>query len=260
MINSPYKRAIIATFFTTFLHGSIFYSLYSIEPQKEEKPVKYVEIAMMENINNKEQPKSIETKKEEPKEVEKIEEKIKEEVQEEPIKEEIKEKIPEKKEEVIPVKKKKVVVKKEVKPVVRKEEKKIVAKQEEKPVTTTSNISENSEQNIASNTTTNQQAIPKQVSASELELYLSKIRKKIQINLKYPVIAKKMQLEGEVLIEFEILRSGEVNKSTLQIKRTSGHKSLDKKAMETVAMVSPFDIPPQGNSLLIAVPIVFKIN
>jgi TonB family protein len=96
-------------------------------------------------------------------------------------------------------------------------------------------------------------------SEDELALYLSKIRIKIQENLRYPPLAKRLKLEGESIVAFEILDDGSVRESSIRIKNSSGHKSLDRQAIDTILSVSPFDAPPQNN-MSIVLPVAFNLK
>lgn len=93
----------------------------------------------------------------------------------------------------------------------------------------------------------------------ELTLYLSKIRAKIQENLNYPPLAKRLKLEGESIVAFTILSDGSVKELSIEIKNSSGYTSLDRQAINTILSVSPFDVPPQNN-MSIVLPIAFKLN
>lgn len=97
------------------------------------------------------------------------------------------------------------------------------------------------------------------ISPNTLSLYLTNVRKKIQKNLVYPSMAKKMGLEGESLVQFDIEPNGAVNKASLKIIKSSGTKILDTYALEAVLEAAPFENPPQEH-LHISIPIVFNIR
>lgn len=96
-------------------------------------------------------------------------------------------------------------------------------------------------------------------NASALLKYLSLVRKKIQDNLVYPSMAKKMHLEGETMVKFDIDASGNLNKASLGVLKSSGTKILDTSALEAVLEASPFEKPPQ-EEMHIHIPVVFKLR
>ncbi|MCD8543586.1 MAG: energy transducer TonB [Sulfurospirillum cavolei] len=89
--------------------------------------------------------------------------------------------------------------------------------------------------------------------------YLAKVRKAIQANLQYPMMAKKMGIEGETTVQFSIQADGTVDKRTLKVLHSSGKKVLDANALNAVIDASPFEKPPQ-EELFISVPVVFKLR
>lgn len=97
------------------------------------------------------------------------------------------------------------------------------------------------------------------VAPDEILSYLSLVRKKIQANLVYPSMAKKMNIEGETLVAFGINTNGEVDTVSLKIVTSSGTKVLDKHALEAVLEAAPFEKPPQ-EAMYIRIPVVFKIR
>lgn len=241
---SLYKRTFIAIISTTLLHASIFYSLSDIEP-KQQEIVKFVEIAMIEDVKVKkeEQPKPLESPKVHDSEKPKTDDKPKQE----------------------PKKEVKLQTKAESTPILKEQNSPI-----EETIVVASNESSTNKDELLRLESSNsvrevatsykkQQCLTSKIDPSELEIYLSTIRSKIEANLKYPVLAKRLKIEGEVLLAFEILQNGGIKESSLYIKNSSGHKSLDESAIETVATVAPFDSPPQNN-MSIVVPIVFKLN
>jgi len=92
-----------------------------------------------------------------------------------------------------------------------------------------------------------------------LSRYLAQVRKRIQENLQYPTIAKRMGLEGMTTVQFVIASNGMIDKKTLKVFKSSGHKVLDNNALDAVLDAMPFDEPPQKN-VSIMIPVVFKIK
>lgn len=92
-----------------------------------------------------------------------------------------------------------------------------------------------------------------------LLVYLSKVRQKIQESLRYPSMAKKMGVEGEVVVEFLIRSNGTIDASSLKITKSSGKSILDRNAMAAVLDAIPFELPPKED-LQIVIPVVFKLK
>ncbi len=166
-----------------------------------------------------------------------------------------------KKEETKP----KPIVKAKPKPIVKAKPKPIVkAKPTVIPYTEPKKIVQNEintklkERLLAQEARKKQEAKSKKIQ-NELTLYLSKVRAKIQKNLRYPALAKRLKLEGESVVAFKILPDGHVDSSSIKTENSSGYKSLDRQAIETILSVSPFDIPPQSN-ISIVLPVAFALD
>jgi periplasmic protein TonB len=90
------------------------------------------------------------------------------------------------------------------------------------------------------------------------ESYLGRLRQKIQACLHYPMMARRLGLEGETQLRFVIRADGTIAQLTL--KHSSGHHSLDKQAMATVQNAAPFEAPPEGRELDIVLPVSFSLE
>jgi TonB family protein len=90
------------------------------------------------------------------------------------------------------------------------------------------------------------------------ESYLGRLRQKIQACLRYPMMARRLALEGETQLRFLIRSDGTITQLTL--KHSSGHHSLDKQAMATVQNAAPFEAPPEGRELDIVLPVSFTLE
>lgn len=232
---SPYKRVTIAIISTTLLHASIFYSLNEIEEPQIITP-KTIEIALFdmpkieekkEDIKPKEEPKKT-TKGEivKPKPIVKQESVAEVKPQEKPKEEELPQEVP--------------------------------TKQLEVAQNDSLHISK-SQSKETSQTTSKEQKATSSTAPNVLEAYLFKVREKIQDNLRYPPLAKRLKLEGKSVVGFEILDNGGVVESSCEMKSSSGHKSLDRQAIDTILSVSPFDAPPNGK-ISIVVPVAFNLR
>ncbi len=90
------------------------------------------------------------------------------------------------------------------------------------------------------------------------ESYLGRLRQKIQACLRYPMMARRLGLEGETQLRFVIRGDGTITQLTLKL--SSGHHSLDKQAMATVQDAAPFEAPPEGKALDIILPVTFTLE
>ena len=94
-----------------------------------------------------------------------------------------------------------------------------------------------------------------------LKNYLYSIRKKIEKNKNYPIIARKMGLEGITCVEFALDKVGRV--ISIKILKTSGTKILDRAAITSIKQAQPFfHIPKQLNlnEIKVKLSIVFHIE
>lgn len=96
-----------------------------------------------------------------------------------------------------------------------------------------------------------------QMLADEVNLYLAKLRETIQSNLRYPNIARKLNLEGECRVSFEICSNGEIKNA--KIIGSTSRKVLDEEALKTLQRCVPFDAPPK-EGMKIDIPILFKLK
>jgi len=86
---------------------------------------------------------------------------------------------------------------------------------------------------------------------------LGHIRAMIENAITYPSIARKLRLEGVVLVTFILKPDGTVD--TAQVKSTSGSNLLDKKALQTILSLSG-DYPALGKTFELSIPIAFNLH
>jgi protein TonB len=79
----------------------------------------------------------------------------------------------------------------------------------------------------------------------------------IEHALTYPTIARKLRLEGVVMVSFTLNPNGTVEMA--QVKSTSGSNILDTKALQTILSLSG-DYPALGNTFELSIPIVFHLQ
>ena len=103
--------------------------------------------------------------------------------------------------------------------------------------------------------------ISKAEKSNFIRSYLSKVRGKIEKNKKYPIIARKMDIEGVVKVKFGIDKKGKVLFS--KIVKTSGYGVLDRAAINAIENSEPFPAIPDklGLEKIIAkVSLLFEIE
>jgi len=211
----------IAFSFYAFFAIGIFYTFANdkIIINKTEVP----KTISLNHIELKPETKPVEEiKKEEPK-VEEKKEEIKKEIKKEPIKKIV--------ETPKPIIKKEIETTKKVEEVENKTTEKIVTPQKEilsKPV-----IDEKKEY---------------------LDKHLTQIRNLINENVKYPMKARKLSIEGIVVARFKILENGSVE----NIEIIEGHKFLQSATIEAIEEASK-KFPKTNKSIEIQIPIEYKL-
>ncbi|GAX62613.1 periplasmic protein [Candidatus Scalindua japonica] len=83
--------------------------------------------------------------------------------------------------------------------------------------------------------------------------YINKI---IRINISYPYKARKMSMEGDVILSFIVCLDGNVK--GIKVNKSSGFSILDDNAEQAVRKASPF--PPPPVEVRIVIPITYKLN
>ncbi|MDD2781156.1 energy transducer TonB [Sulfuricurvum sp.] len=86
---------------------------------------------------------------------------------------------------------------------------------------------------------------------------LGHIRAMIENAITYPTIARKLRLEGVVLVAFTLKPDGTVD--TAQVKSTSGSNVLDDRAIQTILSLSG-DYPSLGKTFELSLPIAFNLS
>jgi periplasmic protein TonB len=87
-----------------------------------------------------------------------------------------------------------------------------------------------------------------------LDKHLAFIRKLINENVKYPLKARKLSIEGVVIVRFKISQNGTVE----SIEIIEGHKFLQKATIEAILEASK-NFPKTNKSIEIQIPIEYKL-
>jgi TonB family C-terminal domain len=102
--------------------------------------------------------------------------------------------------------------------------------------------------------------IPHELEQSAENQYIKEhfdyINKIIRINISYPYKARKMSMQGDVIISFIVCLDGSVK--GININKSSGFLTLDNNAEKAVRKASPF--PPPPIEVRIIIPITYKLN
>ena len=82
------------------------------------------------------------------------------------------------------------------------------------------------------------------------------INKSVRLNISYPRRARKMLMEGRVIVSFVVRLDGSIK--DLIIKQSSGHSILDKNVIRAVKRAAPFPPPPVEAKVII--PITYRLG
>ena len=134
-------------------------------------------------------------------------------------------------------------------------EKKAVEKQEFEP---TKKIQEQVFNKIEEKAPLSENKLPPKPLLDEKKEYLDKhlaqIRSLINKNVKYPLKAKKLSIEGIVTVRFKINEDGTIENITI----IDGHKFLQSATIEAIEEASK-DFPKTNQSIEIQIPIEYKL-
>ncbi|PLY05291.1 MAG: hypothetical protein C0625_14790 [Arcobacter sp.] len=239
-----YFNSFIITTFIYVCLSTVMLFAFSSEKIILEKKVKKKTLSLKHvTLVKKEEVKTPIIKKEEMKKpVEKVVEKI---VKKAKAKKIVKKKIIKKRPKKIV---KKVVKKRVIKKVIKKEKVKTVEKKIKKvlPSPVTEKLTEN---NISPKVSV---SLDYKENFLKENLYL--IQKHIRKNVKYSKRARKLKIEGDVIIEFCLLKNGRIS----NIKALSGHKLLIKSTIKAIHKAS-ISFPKVSQNITIKIPIEYKL-
>ena len=98
------------------------------------------------------------------------------------------------------------------------------------------------------------------ISDRTYDTYFAKIRRIIDSNKRYPMIARQRQQEGSPKVTFTILKNGNIKDFTI---RSSGHRLLDREARRMIMISVPFPKIPESlkqTSIKLTIPINFSLD
>ena len=99
------------------------------------------------------------------------------------------------------------------------------------------------------------------VIKNSIDEYSAKITIAIKKQQKYPRMALNRNWQGSVIIELKFNKNGTVISS--KVKKSSGHKILDKEALNMTKRAMPFPMPPKilkSKIFTVVVPITFTLK
>lgn len=94
-----------------------------------------------------------------------------------------------------------------------------------------------------------------------LDRFWAEVRSRIAKNQKYPLWARRNNMEGIVVVRFSLTREGRVQQA--EVEKSSGHSILDQAALDAVLQGDPYPSAPDGISgseLVGKVPIRFSLQ
>lgn len=91
--------------------------------------------------------------------------------------------------------------------------------------------------------------------------YNRAVYRTINKHKQYPMIARRMRLQGKVYIEVVIDAAGKIKSA--RVKRSSGHRVLDKEALKTVKRIGSLPSPPRQlnwSTRRLTIPMVYRFS
>ena len=220
-----FSSFLIASLVYSFLGFAIFYFYKNSKVEIEEK--KSIQKISLNHIELKEEPKK-----------EDVKELVEEKIIQKPIEEK---KVVEKPTEKKIEKPKEQVVKKE-----------IPKKQEEK--TTQKEVAKEIVENQPKSEIVENKVVQKDIQKEYIDNNLALIRTLINENINYPAKARKLSIEGIVVVKFKISENGSVE----DIVVLEGHRFLQNATIEAIEEASK-KFPKTNKSIEIQIPIVYKL-
>ena len=102
--------------------------------------------------------------------------------------------------------------------------------------------------------------VPSPPNPQVVNNYSNQLRTHIAKHKKYPRIAQRRKMQGEVVVEIQI--GGDGSLVSKRIEKSSGYKVLDKVGMNMMEKSKPFPVPPdtlRGSVTTVVVPIAFNL-
>jgi len=172
------------------------------------------------------------------------------------VKPQVKKADPKIQKEVLKEKPKKIVKKKEFLEKVKPLKKQLIEKEEKEIKKTVENVLE--KKVLQSKKITKLETLPKEPKKETIEAsFLDEIRLLIQSSLRYPSMARRLKIQGVVLVSFKLDKNAKV--VIASVKKSSGSSLLDSRALDTVKDLSG-RYPTLSKTVELKIPIAFSLN
>lgn len=103
--------------------------------------------------------------------------------------------------------------------------------------------------------------LPRALGSRERARYFGALRATVERHREYPLAARRMRLEGTVLVRISIARDGHI--VAVHVRQSSGEAVLDNAAMSAVRSVASFPSAPaevEGETFTLELPFVFRLR
>jgi len=172
------------------------------------------------------------------------------------VKPQVKKADPKIQKEVLKEKPKKIVKKKEFLEKVKPLKKQLIEKEEKEIKKTVENVLE--KKVLQSKKIAKLETLPKEPKKETIEAsFLDEIRLLIQSSLRYPSMARRLKIQGVVLVSFKLDKNAKV--VIASVKKSSGSSLLDSRALDTVKDLSG-RYPTLSRTVELKIPIAFSLN
>ena len=172
------------------------------------------------------------------------------------VKPQVKKADPKIQKEVLKEKPKKIVKKKEFLEKVNPLKKQLIEKEEKEIKKIVENVLE--KKVLQSKKITKLETLPKEPKKETIEAsFLDEIRLLIQSSLRYPSMARRLKIQGVVLVSFKLDKNAKV--VIASVKKSSGSSLLDSRALDTVKDLSG-RYPTLSRTVELKIPIAFSLN
>ncbi len=98
------------------------------------------------------------------------------------------------------------------------------------------------------------------IEASEIDIFKSIVRKKISSKIEYPQKFRRLEIEGTVRIDFEIMPDGAIGR--IEITESSGNSEVDFEALRALKSAQPFVPFPRkvNQNIAFSIPLSYKLR
>lgn len=102
-----------------------------------------------------------------------------------------------------------------------------------------------------------QQVVATDISESERQRLLGRLRIALSEHFHYPIQARRHGLQGEVVLELRLKRDGRIHDT--RIARGSGHGVLDRAALKALAKIERLEHESE-QGLTLQIPVIYRLE